>query len=230
MPAVVVVGREQPLEQAEAIARALHANDPESIMTLDHSSWRDGKMYFQSRRYRLRDTSIRVAEVRVHPDPRGQRVLEQIREREIEQAIDRIRLVHNVESKHVYILCNIPVDITVDRLMTWQEMQAGGSRLEQVAAEDGIVPLTGRALFRMRPDLWPSEKAAQHDLDRSKPPQSANKNLLAKWGVLKPAEFREISTKRWSRLLYDPKRHPNPEKTLTDRLGVEIEVRFREYT
>ena len=52
--AVVVIGREQPLAQAEAMARAIYASDAEPIMTLDHGSWRDGKTYMQTRRYRRR--------------------------------------------------------------------------------------------------------------------------------------------------------------------------------
>ena len=171
----------------------------------------------------MRDGSIRVDEVRVHPDPRVQRVLEQVREREIEQAIDRIRLVHNTEIKHVYILCSIPVNITVDRLMTWREMQAGGSRLERMGIEDGIVPLNGPMLHRMRPDLWISDEAARHEIKKG---ESANRYLLAIMPFLKPAEIRQKDAKRWSRLLYDPERHPEPEKKLSDRLGDEIEVRI----
>jgi hypothetical protein len=47
----------------------------------------------------------------VHPDQRVQAVVEQGREAEMVQAIDRLRLIHNEKRKTVYILCSVPVDI-----------------------------------------------------------------------------------------------------------------------
>jgi len=38
------------------------------------------------------------------------------------QAIDRLRLIHSVQKKTVVILCNIPLDIAVDELVTWKEL------------------------------------------------------------------------------------------------------------
>lgn len=58
----------------------------------------------------------KLVNVSVHPDPRVQAVLEQIREAESLQAIDRLRLIFNDERKHVWILCNIPLDLPVDVL------------------------------------------------------------------------------------------------------------------
>jgi hypothetical protein len=60
--------------------------------------------------------------VSVHPDPRLQAVVEQGREAEMVQAIDRLRLIHNEKRKTVYILCSIPLDIPINELVTWKQL------------------------------------------------------------------------------------------------------------
>ena len=76
-----------------------------------------------------------------HPDPRAQVLLEQIREAETAQAIDRLRLVHKPKgprSPRVFILSNIPVDIEVDQLFTWEKY----SLIQQLVDESGdFIPL-----------------------------------------------------------------------------------------
>jgi hypothetical protein len=59
---------------------------------------------------------------RVHPDRRVQAVVEQVREAEMVQAIDRLRLIHSEREKLVLILCNIPLDLPIDELVTWREL------------------------------------------------------------------------------------------------------------
>jgi hypothetical protein len=81
----------------------------------------------------MRDGSRREANVRVHPDRRVQAVVDQTREAEMVQAIDRLRLVHSAREKTVYILCNIPLDIPVDELVTWREL-VGDDRLTDAMA------------------------------------------------------------------------------------------------
>ena len=46
------------------------------------------------------------------------------------QAIDRLRLIHNEKRKTVYILCNIPLDLPIDELVTWKQL-SGDPALEQ---------------------------------------------------------------------------------------------------
>jgi hypothetical protein len=65
------------------------------------------------------DGRIKSGSVSVHPDPRVQAVVEQPREAEMLQAIDRLRLIHTEKRKTVYILCSVPLDIPVDELVTW---------------------------------------------------------------------------------------------------------------
>ena len=64
--------------------------------------------YPKSRRpYMMRDGSTQSVKVKVHPDRRVQAVVEQVREAEMLQAIDRLRLIHSHQKKTVVILCNI---------------------------------------------------------------------------------------------------------------------------
>ena len=59
--------------------------------------------------------------------PRCQLVLEQIREREIEQLIDRLRLIHNEEPKRVFLLNRIVCDVTVSTASSggiWRVVEA----------------------------------------------------------------------------------------------------------
>jgi len=42
------------------------------------------------------------------------------------QAIDRLRLIHSEREKTVVILCNIPLDLPVDELVTWRELVGDG--------------------------------------------------------------------------------------------------------
>ena len=65
----------------------------------------------RTRRYLMRDGSTKLVNVAAHPDPRVQAVVEQGREAEMVQAIDRLRLIHNAKRKMVYILCNVPLDL-----------------------------------------------------------------------------------------------------------------------
>jgi hypothetical protein len=60
-------------------------------------------------------------------------VVEQVREAEMVQAVDRLRLIHSPREKTVVILCNIPLDLPVDELVTWREL-AGDDRLEEAPA------------------------------------------------------------------------------------------------
>ena len=81
----------------------------------------------------MRDGSTQSVKVKVHPDRRVQAVVEQAREAEMLQAIDRLRLIHSPRKKIVCILCNIPLDIPVDELVTWKQL-TGDRRLNDALA------------------------------------------------------------------------------------------------
>ena len=115
-PAGLVLGREQPPARAmEDVARALWATDPVPLTM-------PGAYQQAVRGIRMRDGTAVPVKVDVHPDPRVQRVLELHRERESEQGGDRLRLIHNIEPKRLYIASNVPLNMTVDRTVTWRQM------------------------------------------------------------------------------------------------------------
>jgi hypothetical protein len=129
--------------------------------------------------------------VAVHPDHRAQTLLEQIRERESVQAIDRLRLVHRSRPARVIILSNLVLDITVDRLVTWNEIIP--SRIEQALACRKAIPLSPAELARCFPDLWRSEGAARNEIRRllaEREVESLIDILIGKWPPLTRAAYR----------------------------------------
>ena len=130
---VVVMGRAQPSAQAiEALTRPFCATDPEPFLPV-------GEYVLQSRGRRMRDPdAANVAHAQVHFDPRCQAVLEQIREAEMVQAIDRVRPIFN--HRKVFILNSLPLDLTVDRILTWSELRPGS--FAKAYARFGVLPLS----------------------------------------------------------------------------------------
>jgi hypothetical protein len=182
---------------------------------------------YRERRYTMHDRSQRPVRVRVHPDRRVQSVVEQIREAEMAQAIDRLRLIHSPRKKTVYILCNIPLDLPVDELVTWREL-VGDNRLAEAlekCEENGweALPLAAKELTRLFPELWRTRKAAE-DWAR-KNPLNPFISIIRLWGVLNT--YRPPGQTSWSKALV---RHgADPQSALAGVLGVPAaDVRLRE--
>ena len=153
----VVMGREQPSAQAiEALTRPFCATDPEPFIPI-------GEYVLQSRGRRMRNVGPNVAEVQVHPDTRCQAMLEQVREAEIAQAVDRVRPVFN--RRRILVLTNLALDLTVDHALTWPELRPG--KLAFAFARHGVLPLSARDLCRGFPDLWRLENTAKVELHRA---------------------------------------------------------------
>jgi hypothetical protein len=177
-PAGLILGREEPPASAmEDVARAIFAADPEPLNLT-------GAYIKAKRGIRRRDGAAEVVDVTVHPDNRVQSILELNRERESEQAADRLRLIHNPKRKTLYVACNVPLDLTVDRTVTWRELvhevtgqidnqkegkgrRINGNRLT-IAWErsGGVLPLSRGELVRIFKDLWGSERSTREDLER----------------------------------------------------------------
>ena len=123
---VIIVGREEPSPIViDRLARAIWADDPKPLQFVGVQ-----KFPVEPRGYRLRDGSQQGVKTPLHPDPRAQRRLELIREKEMVQAIDRLRLIHANRAKRVIILCSIPLDITVDELRTFNELAGNRNPLD----------------------------------------------------------------------------------------------------
>jgi hypothetical protein len=150
----VVLEREQPSAQAiEALTRPFCATDTDPFIPV-------GEYVLQSRGRRMRNGGPNVVEVQVHPDPRCQAVLEQVREAEIVQAIDRVRPVFN--RRRIIVLTSLALDITVDRALPWTELRPG--KFGHAFARHGVLPLSAGDLARSFPDLWPNRKSAEEAL------------------------------------------------------------------
>jgi hypothetical protein len=148
----VVMGREQPSAQAiEALTRPFTATDAEPFIPI-------GEYVLQSRGRRMRNGGPNVVEVQVHPDPRCQAMLEQVREAEIVQAVDRVRPVFN--RRKIIVLTSLALDLTVDQVMPWSELRPG--KFAHAFARHGVLPLSAGDLCRGFPDLWPTKKEAEN--------------------------------------------------------------------
>ena len=175
----------------------------------------------------MRDGSTQSVKVKVHPDRRVQAVVEQAREAEMLQAIDRLRLIHSPRKKIVCILCNIPLGMPVDELVTWRQL-AGDGRLAQAleACEKNgweALPLAAKELHRLFPDLWRTRKAAE-DWARKNPLNSLL-SIIRVWGVLNT--YRPPGQTSWSKAVV---RHgADPRTALAVVLGVAAEdIQVRE--
>lgn len=153
---VLVIGREQPFSQdIDRIARAFASEDGQT--------YKSGEYISERRALRLRYGAKEIDVLR-HPDSWGDLILRQIREAEIEQAIDRIRLIHNEHAKEVILLTPVVLDITVDRLIKWIYFQKGGTRIERAFESKGFLPLSSRECVRLLPKLWGNAETAATDL------------------------------------------------------------------
>jgi putative DNA primase/helicase len=162
---VFIVGREQPPPLAiEEDARALWFDRDDPLTFLEPDEGGRSRLAIERRGFRMRH-GLADGEVDIHPDPDIQRVLEQRRERESAQAIDRLRLVHAARPKTVFILSNLVLDVTVDRLVSWSELVP--CRIETALHRAGAVPLSCGELARCFPALWSSPRAVKGELERA---------------------------------------------------------------
>ena len=147
---VVIVGREQPSAIAcENQAKALWWDKEDALSLLALKSGHK-PLESESRGYRLSNGTNSSTKVQVHPDYRVQFILEQIRESESTQALDRLRLLREKSGKRrqVFIMSSVPLDITVDHLWSWKRLQAV---LALVHEADGVLPLGAKHMLQRCP-------------------------------------------------------------------------------
>ena len=86
----------------------------------------------------------------------------------------------------VYILCNIPLDIPVDKLVTWRELVGDGrlARALEACEENGweALPLAAEPLSDLLPELWSTPKAAERWMGNN--PLNPNISIIRLWGVI----------------------------------------------
>ncbi len=181
--AIIVYGYHQPMiGDIENQARAIFWDTPYD-MSLNQ------EMFQQPVAYRLTDGSTQWTDVHMSPEPMVNLLLKQTREYELQQAIDRIRLVHSPSKKEVIILTKIPLpDVEVDRLMpldnlvTELSLQARkrgqlqkDNRMKRVLShffgkgngKPNVLPLVPSLLQQLMPDEFKGETPAKKWLQNS---------------------------------------------------------------
>lgn len=156
---VIIIGRHQlPIDALESKAAAIWwDSDKELVLT--------GKLRYEKRGYRFRETDKKMGvSVMVCEDHRAQLLQHLQRESESLQAIDRIRLIHNDEPKNVFLLSNLPLNITVDNLVSFKELVRWKSKIEKalMRASHGVLPLSSEYLVTHYPELFTNESMAKN--------------------------------------------------------------------
>jgi hypothetical protein len=167
---VMIVGRQQlPPTVVEDAGRALFYDAKDPLQLGGYSRvWH---------RVRLSNGAQLVLPSWDHPDHRVQAINRIRREAETRQGIDRIRLIWN-GPKPVFLISSQPVGVPIDRALKWEELLAGGTKLERLLDRfDGILPLSARWLAAHAADLFPDRKAAENWVTREYP-QIAIENLI----------------------------------------------------
>lgn len=157
---IMIVGREEPSPaNVERIARAFAAHDDAPFESIA------GKRYPQAQRgIRKRDGSGHAIKVNFHPNAWADRVLKQIRDAEIVQAVDRIRPIFKNHPVEITLLSPVAVDLTVDQVIAWKDWRKGGTRIDRALKQARVVPLSGREAARLLPVIWPAIAPADRDL------------------------------------------------------------------
>ena len=160
--------------ELESLARAYMAADPTPFVAMDgplapEDRWECKQWPFVATQMRrMRDGSLSPVVVQVHPDPRCQRVLEQVREAECVQAADRVRPIFN--RRDLTFMNALCLDVTYDVIRTHRELVAGGNPLERAFALTGLLPLNAEDLYRAHPGRFISVRAALRALENYPPP------------------------------------------------------------
>lgn len=170
---VVLIGRKQPpAEAVQTLARAYFALDPEPF---DPSAV-DYIVRRRSLHSKTGQTSLSI--IQSHPDKRVNRLLWQMREAEVVQAIDRVRAVrypcrilmlNALDLRRLDDNTTIPaLGVPADLHLSWPELRNGGNRAETIlAASGGLLPVAPKALAYIAPDVFPSVGAAKKWLSRT---------------------------------------------------------------
>lgn len=128
----IIVGRLQPrIEAIEDQMRAVFGNGRKPLDFMPFEDPQRG-WYAEVEAARLMaDDTLRTTTIRGYPDPRGAAILALNREAYTIQAIGRIRAVRPGMRKRILILSSLVLPgLPIDRLVLWQELVTGLSRIE----------------------------------------------------------------------------------------------------
>jgi hypothetical protein len=159
----IIIGRNQPpVEAVESIARCIFCDDNHPLTPIKSEN---GIHTFHNDRRGGYTTGGDNKEVKesYHPDKRCDIILKQIREEETIQAISRLRDIWQ-DGKKITIISKLPLDIEVDRLISFQDLLKNGDEKIDImfkAIDWGteVLPLTGKYLRQTFPELWKSDSS-----------------------------------------------------------------------
>lgn len=157
---VIVIGRSQmPVDSLQEKASAIFYDDESPLTFIEPDEKGDLRLKNGRRGYRM-SNGKEESSVQYHPDRRIQKVLEQSREAESCQAIDRLRVVNDRGDKlpNIFVLSNVPLDLTVDHAVSWKEFQ----KVQAIWDESGgVFPMHPEDLLVLAPDSSGSLKTAK---------------------------------------------------------------------
>jgi hypothetical protein len=115
--------------------------------------------------YRMRNGELWGVETWRHADPRVDLIRAATAEREVEQAVDRLRLVRRGSPALVVLVNETPTDLPVDALVSWGRLRS--DRLTTAMLRlGGVVPMVPSWLAQQCPELWPTAKAAEREIEQ----------------------------------------------------------------
>ncbi|MBT7307086.1 MAG: hypothetical protein HN842_02660 [Gammaproteobacteria bacterium] len=221
---VIIVGREQPpVESLEELTGGLWWDDSAPINFQSANESGGISLINEKRGYRMRDGSSESVQTQVHPDHRAQQILEQIRESESTQAIDRLRLVRPNEresNRRVFVLSNVPLDITVDHLVGWKEYQR---ILEIWKICDGVMPTKPEHLLLAAPDLVGSLGSAKRYARDIKKIMFLISYFVRDMGIFK-VRYRPANSNGRMSVAYVSSGRIDPKRVLERVIGEEVET------
>jgi hypothetical protein len=224
---VIILGREQPPASGMADqARAMWWDSEEPLRRLQDKS---GNQPYTREPRGYRGIQRGSVQVQTHPDWRAQLLLEQVREAESEQALDRLRLLRGEgKQRQVYILSNVPLNVTVDYGWSWAEYQQLLSLWEEA---DGVMPLNPKHLMKRCPVNSKGLTRTKELIQGWKRSEILIINTIRK-SDLYVSEYRPVdSSSRWSSVVIAAKVAPEVAKVvLAGVAGDDVEVTSRRKT
>lgn len=219
---VIILGREQPAASGMSDqARAMWWDSVEPLRGLKDKG---GNLPYMNEPRGYRGIQRGSVQVQTHPDWRAQLLLEQVREAESEQALDRLRLLRGEgNQRQVYILSNVPLNVTVDYGWSWTEYQQLLSLWKEA---DGVMPLNPQHLMKRCPVNSKGLTRTKELIQEWKRSEILIINTIRK-SDLYVLEYRPIvSSSRWSSVVIAANVVPEAAKAvLEQQVGLKIEMK-----
>ena len=168
------------------------------------------------------DGSVRTVDVDRHPNPTAEAVRRSLVEAELLQAIGRGRGVQRTAGNPlvVYVLGNVPLPLPLASISDWQPLDPDRAMLADLGA---WLESAGDAADATRQTRKAIERQREHG--RSRFPPCPYKNLLYGHGGNLPEGLAAATYQRKGpgrgeqRMVYDPRRLPDPQAWLEAHLG-----------